>query len=87
MGARLNSRSAIGGTAEAVQDPSDQCGADGARDLGDTIEVADGLSSGESVVLNISTEITDGQKVSPVVADAPNPSALDSAHAVSEGGE
>ncbi|MGO8702744.1 MAG: efflux RND transporter periplasmic adaptor subunit [Candidatus Brocadiia bacterium] len=58
-----------------------------ARDLGDTIEVADGLSSGESVVLNISTEITDGQKVSPVVADAPNPSALNSAHAVSEGGE
>ena len=58
-----------------------------ARDLGDVIEVADGLSSGESVVLNISTEITDGQKVAPVVADAPNPSALNSAHAISEGGD
>lgn len=42
-----------------------------ARDMGDFIEVADGLSSGESVALNISNQIAEGQKVTPVVAAVP----------------
>ncbi len=58
-----------------------------ARDLGDVIEVADGLSSGENVALNLSNEIADGQKVAPVVANAPAPAPASSAHAISEGGD
>jgi RND family efflux transporter MFP subunit len=38
-----------------------------ARDLGDTIEVSEGLSGGETIALNLSDQITDGQKVSPVL--------------------
>jgi RND family efflux transporter MFP subunit len=36
------------------------------RDLGDNIEVADGLAGGETIALNLSYQITDGQKVAPV---------------------
>jgi len=37
------------------------------RDLGDTIEISDGLSGGETLVLNLSNQIVDGQKVAPVL--------------------
>jgi RND family efflux transporter MFP subunit len=37
------------------------------RDLGDTIELSDGLSGGETIALNLSNQITDGQKVAPVL--------------------
>ena len=42
-----------------------------ARDLGDTLEISDGLSGGETVALNLSNEVTDGQKVTPVSATKP----------------
>lgn len=38
------------------------------RDMGDTIEVSDGLSGGETVALNLSNQIADGQRVAPVLA-------------------
>jgi RND family efflux transporter MFP subunit len=48
-----------------------------ARDLGTSIEVADGLRGGERLAVNISTEIADGERVRPVplsssVANVPN---------------
>ena len=42
-----------------------------ARNMGDFIEAAEGLSSGESVALNISNQIAEGQEVTPVVAAVP----------------
>jgi len=58
-----------------------------ARDLGDVIEVSDGLSSGERVALNMSNEIVDGQKVTPMAADIPSKRAAESAQAIGEGGD
>lgn len=57
------------------------------RDMGDIIEVSDGLSSGENVALNISNQITDGQKVAPMVADLPGKTAAGSAPVMGGGGE
>ena len=37
------------------------------RDMGDIIEVSDGLSGDETIALNLSHEITDGQKVEPML--------------------
>ncbi len=42
-----------------------------ARDLGDTIEVSEGLSGDETIVLNLSNQIIDGQKVAPVLTTQP----------------
>jgi RND family efflux transporter MFP subunit len=41
-----------------------------ARDLGDEIEVAKGLSAGQTVAMNLSHEIVNGEKVNPVAAGA-----------------
>jgi RND family efflux transporter MFP subunit len=57
------------------------------RDMGDIIEVSDGLSSGESIALNISNQITDGQKVAPMVADLSGKTAAGSAPVMGGGGE
>ena len=43
-----------------------------ARDDGDQVQIGEGVSSGDLLVLNVSNEIVDGQKVSPAVA-APEP--------------
>jgi hypothetical protein len=37
-----------------------------ARDMGDSIEVAEGLHADEWIALNISDEITDGEQVRPI---------------------
>jgi RND family efflux transporter MFP subunit len=58
-----------------------------ARDLGDVIEVSEGLSGDESVVLNISHDITEGQKVTPVVVKMPPTPAVQKAQALSAGGD
>jgi RND family efflux transporter MFP subunit len=44
-----------------------------ARDLGDTIEVSHGLAENETIVLNLSNAITDGQKVTPKATSMPAP--------------
>ncbi len=56
-----------------------------ARDMGDFIEVASGLSSGESVALNISNEIVEGQKVAPVVVNVSTQAAAASAEVIGAG--
>jgi RND family efflux transporter MFP subunit len=42
-----------------------------AKDLGDEIEVSKGLSPGQTVAMNISNEIVNGEKVNPVSAGMP----------------
>ena len=56
------------------------------RDMGDIIEVANGLSAGESVALNISNEIAEGEKVTPVAANVGKVSAA-SAEVLGAGAE
>jgi len=57
------------------------------RDLGDIIEVSEGLSGDETVVLNISHDITEGQKVTPVVVKMPAQPAAAKGQALSAGGD
>ena len=40
-----------------------------ARDMGDHIEIASGLSEGESVAMNINSEISDGDRIIPRAAE------------------
>jgi RND family efflux transporter MFP subunit len=44
-----------------------------ARDMGEYVEIGSGLTSGDRVALNISNQIADGDRVSPVDSDSENP--------------
>ena len=44
-----------------------------ARDMGEYVEIGSGLTSGDRVALNISNQIADGDRVSPVESDVENP--------------
>jgi RND family efflux transporter MFP subunit len=57
------------------------------RDLGDVIEVSEGLTGDESVILNISHDITEGQKVTPVSVTMPAKPASATGQATSAGGD
>jgi RND family efflux transporter MFP subunit len=57
------------------------------RDMGDIIEVSDGLSSGENVALNINNQIVEGQKVTSVVAGLSGKVTADSDQGIGGGGE
>jgi hypothetical protein len=48
--------------------------------MGDIIEVSDGLSEADTIALNLSHEITDGQKVTPTSAGTTAKPAADLAH-------
>jgi RND family efflux transporter MFP subunit len=57
------------------------------RDLGDIIEVAEGLSAGENVALNISNQVTEGQKVKTVVEGQSTTATAGPAPVIGGGGE
>jgi RND family efflux transporter MFP subunit len=55
-----------------------------ARDMGEYVEIGSGLTSGDRVVLNISNQIADGDRVSPVDSDVENPAPSTSGTSVAE---
>lgn len=57
------------------------------RDLGDYVEIASGLQTGDRVALNISNQVADGDKVAATEVDLPgaNPNPLKSTTTVAEG--
>jgi RND family efflux transporter MFP subunit len=57
------------------------------RDLGDVVEVSEGLTGDETVVLNISHDITEGQKVTPVTVKMTAKAPAATGPATSAGGD
>ena len=58
-----------------------------ARDLGDVIEVSEGLSGDETIAMNINNEVADGQKVTPVVLGGPAKPPVQSAQVSTKKGD
>jgi len=57
------------------------------RDLGDIIEVSEGLSAGENIALNISNQVTEGQKVKRIVEGQSTNATAGPAPVIGGGGE
>jgi RND family efflux transporter MFP subunit len=55
-----------------------------ARDMGEYVEIASGLSPGDRVALNISNQIAEGDRVSPVDSDTETPAPAGNATRVAE---